>query len=122
MISGAEGDMMAGAAEGLHCGSAPPLQGAVNFCCHASGPAPLPTCRAGVPVSDVTVRFRNMTVTGLVQLKTHKSPHLRDQIKSAVKVRAHLWGAAPGVGCHQQAQRWELQQAVFNWKLLRLQV
>jgi hypothetical protein len=44
-------------------------------------------CSAGVPINDVLVRFKNMTITGQVAVKTHKSPHLRDQLRDAYKVR-----------------------------------
>lgn len=50
-----------------------------------SGPPPL-LCRVGIPISDVTVRFKNLTITGVVEVKTHRSPRLTDQLKLAYKV------------------------------------
>ncbi len=68
-------------------------------------PALCLACSAGVPINDVLVRFKNMEIMGQVAIKTHKSPHLRDQLRDAYKVRIAGGGGraicthAPGVAC-----------------------
>ena len=46
----------------------------------------LSNCRAGVPINDVLVRFKDLTITGQVEIKTHKSPHVTQQLRDATKV------------------------------------
>ncbi|GAB4822452.1 hypothetical protein N2152v2_009498 [Parachlorella kessleri] len=46
--------------------------------------------KAGVPINDVLVRFKDLTITGQVEIKTHKSPHLTQQLRDATKAVASM--------------------------------
>lgn len=76
----------------------------VSCCRHpcTQGPLLLPArCRAGVAFDQVVVRWRELTITGMVEVKVPSSPHPMDKLRQGWKVR---WGPA-WVGAYHKWRR-----------------